>query len=74
VDAAVTRYDIVSTHTARAQVQATIRDENSDAVCLIRATAADHTIVGELNLSVADLRRYAGKWIVMPPFAAKSTL
>src|SRR5690242_20266901 len=53
VEAAVTRYEIVDTHSARVQVQATIREEASKATCLVRATARDHTIVGELNLTVA---------------------
>ena len=63
VDAAVTRYEISDDHTARVQVEATIRDEESGSICLLRATARDHTIVGELNLTVADLEANKGKWI-----------
>jgi hypothetical protein len=63
IEAEVTRYEITGVHDARVQVAARIRDDEVRGSCLVRATASDHTIVGELNLSVSDLREQQGRWI-----------
>lgn len=63
IDADLTSYEIVGTHEARARVQARFRNADVDGSCLLRATARDHTIVGELNVSAAELRTNRGKWI-----------
>ncbi|HEY0902252.1 MAG TPA: DUF4307 domain-containing protein [Marmoricola sp.] len=63
IDAAVTRFEVVSEHETRVQVEARYRDPDVRGNCVLRATAEDHTIVGEANLSVDELREAAGSWI-----------
>jgi hypothetical protein len=63
LDATVTSYDVVSTHEVRVKVALDSRDPAVDGTCLLRATAEDHTIVGELNLTADQLREATGSWI-----------
>jgi hypothetical protein len=63
VNAAIVSYDVVGAHEMRVKVDAHFRDAEADGTCLVRAIAADHTVVGELNLSAADLREAKGSWI-----------
>jgi hypothetical protein len=63
IEATVTSYDVVSTHEVQIKVSAQFRDSDSGGNCLFRATAEDHTIVGELNLTAAELRAAQGEWI-----------
>lgn len=63
LDASVTSYDVVSTHEVRVKVAIHPRDPDVDGTCLLRATAEDHTIVGELNLTADELREATGSWI-----------
>jgi len=63
IDASVSSYDVIGTHEARIKVAAQFRDDDVEGSCLVRATAKDHTIVGELNLTVAELREARGRWI-----------
>jgi hypothetical protein len=63
IDAKLTRYQVVDDHEIRVQVSARFRDARSDGTCLVRATAEDHSIVGERNLTAAELRAMAGTWI-----------
>jgi hypothetical protein len=63
IDAQVTAYDVVSTHEVRVKVDAQFRDADTDGTCLVRATADDHTVVGELNLTADDLREAGDAWI-----------
>jgi hypothetical protein len=65
IDASVSSYDVVSAHETRIKVAAQFRDADVDGSCLVRATAKDHTIVGELNLTVAELREAKGTWIAV---------
>ena len=65
IDAQLTSYDVVSTHEVRVKISAHFRDDHTTGTCLVRATAEDHTIVGELNLSAEDLRAATGRWISM---------
>jgi hypothetical protein len=63
IDASVTSYDVVSTHEVRVKVAVRTRDPDTDGDCLLRATAQDHTIVGELNVTADELRAATGTWI-----------
>jgi hypothetical protein len=63
IDAQLTSYDVVSTHEVRVKISAQFRDADSTGSCLVRATAEDHTVVGELNLSAEELRAAKGRWI-----------
>ena len=63
IDADVSAYRIVDEHRAEAKVVARYRDADTDGTCLLRATAEDHTIVGELNITADELRAAKGTWI-----------
>jgi hypothetical protein len=63
LEATVSSYDVVSTHEVRVKVVAHVRDSSVRGSCLVRATAEDHTIVGELNLTTEQLREARGRWI-----------
>lgn len=63
IEATLTHYDVVSTHEIRVKVSAHFRDADVDGSCLLRATAEDHTIVGEVNLTADELREAQGSWI-----------
>jgi len=63
IDAALTSYDVVNDHQVNVKIDARIRDADTEGTCLVRATAVDHSIVGELNLSAEELRSSEGKWI-----------
>jgi hypothetical protein len=63
INASLTSYEVVSDHEARAKVAARFRDADVDGSCLLRATARDHTVVGELNVTADELRRDRGDWI-----------
>ena len=63
IDATLTSYDVVSSHEIRVQVTARFRDAHPHGSCLVRATAEDHTVVGEINLTADQLRSSRGHWI-----------
>jgi hypothetical protein len=63
IDAQLTAYDVVGTHEVRVKISAQFRDADTDGSCLVRATAQDHTVVGELNLTADQLRAAKGRWI-----------
>jgi hypothetical protein len=63
IRADLTAYDVVGTHEVRVKVAASFRDDHAGGSCLIRATAEDHTVVGELNLTADQLRAAQGSWI-----------
>ena len=63
IRADLTAYDVVGTHEVRVRIEAKFRDGHAGGSCLIRATAEDHTVVGELNLTAAELRAAQGSWI-----------
>jgi len=63
IRADLTSYDVVGTHEVKVKVAARFRDDHSGGSCLIRATAEDHTVVGELNLTADELREAQGSWI-----------
>ncbi|MFL6024248.1 MAG: DUF4307 domain-containing protein [Marmoricola sp.] len=63
VNAEVNSFEVVSTHEVRVKLDPDLRDAEVRGTCLVRATARDHTIVGELNVSAARLRASVGQWI-----------
>lgn len=63
VNASVTSYRVVNAHEVQVRIAATFRSEDTQARCLLRATAEDHNVVGELNLSGDALRAAIGTWI-----------
>jgi len=63
IRADLTSYDVVGTHEVKVKVAARFRDDHAGGSCLIRATAEDHTVVGELNLTAEELRDAQGSWI-----------
>jgi Domain of unknown function (DUF4307) len=63
LDADLSAYEVVDAHQVRVKVTPHIRDAEVDGSCLVRATASDHTIVGEVNLTADELRAARGTWI-----------
>lgn len=53
VESAMITYDIVDEHTATARVDVRTRDADVVATCLLRATAEDHSVVGEQSFEVS---------------------
>jgi hypothetical protein len=45
-------YDVASTHSAKAELTVVRRNDGVRATCLVRALAADHSIVGETTVTV----------------------
>ena len=52
VQSETTGYETVDQHTVTARFTVVRRDEDVEADCLVRAYADDHSIVGELNVTV----------------------
>ena len=63
IDASVTSYRVVDSHQVQVKISAHFKDADTEGTCLVRATAADHTIVGELNITADELRANRGSWI-----------
>ena len=63
LEADVSSYRVVSTHEIQVQLTAHFRDDGVQGSCLVRATAADHTVVGELNVTADELRGDSGRWM-----------
>ena len=63
LEAQVTSYDVVSTHEIRVKVATQSKDGDVDGSCLLRATAEDHTVVGEVSFTADELRAARGQWI-----------
>jgi len=63
LSAEVSSFDVVDAHQVRVRVTAHLRDADTTGSCLLRATARDHTSVGELTLTAAQLRASSGSWI-----------
>ena len=63
IDAQVTAYKVVDAHRVDVKLDAQLSNDKLKGTCLIRATAQDHSIVGELNISVAKLLSSEGQWI-----------
>jgi len=52
VDSELVTFEVVDESSAEATIQVVRRNEGVTASCLLRAQAADHSIVGELNFDV----------------------
>ncbi len=52
VDADVASFDVTSVHRVDATVQVRVRDGRSAGTCLLRASAQDHSVVGEHRFRV----------------------
>ena len=65
IEADVTSYQVVDSHQIKVKLRTHFRDDGVDGTCLVRATAADHTIVGELNLTADQIRSASGDWIAV---------
>ena len=63
IEADVTAYHVVSSHEVQVKVDARIHGAGTRGTCLVRATAEDHTVVGELSLTTDQLRASRGDWI-----------
>jgi Domain of unknown function (DUF4307) len=59
----VTSYQVVGIHEVRVKLAPHFREADTDGTCLVRATAEDHTVVGELNITADQLRAARGTWI-----------
>lgn len=55
VSSALVSYDVRGNHSAVATFKIELGDPDVTGSCLLRATARDHTTVGELNADIADL-------------------
>lgn len=67
IRAEVQSFDVVDAHQVRVRLASRIADDATGS-CLLRATARDHTVVGERNVSVAEIRAAAGDWIAITTF------
>jgi hypothetical protein len=56
---------VVDSHQVQVKVSARLRDADTAGSCLVRATAEDHTVVGELTLTAAQLRADSGHWVAV---------
>jgi len=63
IEADVTSYQVVSSHETQVKLAVHFRNADSTGSCLVRATAQDHTVVGELTLTADQLRASQGTWI-----------
>lgn len=61
IQADVAAFDVPSAHEARARVELRLGDDDVTGTCLLRATAADHSIVGERNVQVDELQE--SSWV-----------
>ena len=74
IDAELAAFDVVSDHRVKVRLDARFRDDDVEGSCLVRATARDHTIVGELNVTVEQLRAAAGGWLEMTTLDRATTV
>jgi hypothetical protein len=63
IDSQVSSFDPVSAHQMNVKLDTRFRNSTVHGTCLVRATASDHTIVGELNLTAAQIRAFGDHWI-----------
>jgi hypothetical protein len=55
VQSSLRTFDVVDDHTVRASVAVRTSGKDVRASCLVRATGADHSVVGELNFVVSGV-------------------
>ena len=63
IDSQVSSFNPVSAHRIDVKLATRFRNDTVRGACLVRATASDHSIVGELNLTAAQIRAAGGDWI-----------
>lgn len=68
IEAEVVSFNIVDDQRVDVRLATRFRDVDVDGSCLLRATALDHTVVGERNVTVAELRAADGDWIPVTTF------
>lgn len=62
LSAGVTAFEVTGEHEVRVRVEYRA-DEGAEGGCLFRATAEDHTIVGERTFTVAEMRAADDGWL-----------
>ena len=55
VQSSLRTFDVVDSPPVRPRWRLHLRDDDVKASCLVRATAADHSVVGELNFTVTGV-------------------
>jgi hypothetical protein len=55
VQSSLRTFDVVDDHTAKASVAVRTSDKDVRATCLVRATGADHSVVGEIDFVVSGV-------------------
>ncbi len=68
IEAEVVSFAVVDDQRVDVRLATRFRDDSVDGSCLLRATALDHTVVGERNVTVAELRAADGDWIPITTF------
>ena len=71
VTSEIVSWEIVDDHTATATFQVARSTSEVEASCLLRAQARDHTIVGELNVTVARLAEWRERALTAAASALK---
>lgn len=68
IEAEVVSFNVIDDQQVNVRLATRFRDADVDGSCLVRATALDHTVVGERNVTVAELRAADGDWIPVTTF------
>ncbi len=68
IEAEVVSFNVVDDQRVDVRLATRFRDTDVEGSCLVRATALDHTVVGERNVTVAELRAADGDWIPVTTF------
>jgi hypothetical protein len=69
IEAELKAYDVIDAHQVDVRLATRFRDDDVEGSCLVRAFALDHTVVGERNITVAELRAADGDWISITTFS-----
>jgi len=68
IEAEIVSFAVVDDQRVDVRLATRFRDDSVEGSCLLRATALDHTVVGERNVTVAELRDADGDWIAVTTF------
>jgi hypothetical protein len=63
IDVQVESFKVVSGHEIDVKVQSRFSSATVQGSCLFQATASDHNVVGEVNLSTETIRKDGDTWI-----------
>jgi hypothetical protein len=74
IEAGVNSFDVVDAHEIRFKIDVRFRNDTVTGSCLFRATAADKTPVGDLNLTVAQMRAAGHDWISLKTLDRATTV